>query len=77
MSNPNQDQSPALRIEAVSINCILLYASLCAANRNLLIIAESLTAQYVEYLLLVRIILLIHIIRRTPEVITIENNKIE
>ena len=70
MNNPNQQQSPALRMEAVSINCILVYASLFTATRNLLILAEStfdrlsdhLTAHYGEYILLMRIMLLIHLI---------------
>jgi hypothetical protein len=65
-------------MEAWSINCILVYISLYAANRNLLTIAwlmakesegrtDSLPAHYVEYLLLLRLMLLIHLIRRTPE----------
>ena len=66
MNNPNQQPSLALRMEALSINCILAYVSWYAANRNLLTVAESLTAHYMEYLLLMRLILLIHIIRRTP-----------
>ncbi|MBL0262933.1 MAG: RHS repeat protein [Leptospiraceae bacterium] len=69
MSNTNQQPSPALRMEAGSINCILLYALLYAANRNLLTVADSLPAVYVEYLLLMRLIILIHLIRRTPEVV--------
>jgi len=57
-------------MEAGSINCILLYASWYAANRNLLTIADSLPAHYVEYLLLMRLMLLIHLIRRTPRPMT-------
>ena len=68
MSNANSQQSPALRMEAGSINCILVYISLYAANRNLLTVADSLPAKSVEYLLyIMRLILLIHIIRRTPD----------
>ncbi|HMW07923.1 MAG TPA: hypothetical protein PK079_24320 [Leptospiraceae bacterium] len=37
--------SPALRIEAVSINCIALEVYCYAVSRNLLIVAESLTAE--------------------------------
>ncbi|MBP9162657.1 MAG: hypothetical protein KBF99_05720 [Leptospiraceae bacterium] len=54
-------------MEAWSINCILLYASLYAANRNLLTVADSLMAHYVEYLLLMRLMLLIHLIRRNAQ----------
>lgn len=79
MNNPNPQQSPALRMEAWSINCILLYASLYAANRNLLTIAwllgnesegrtDSLTAHYAEYLFLMRLMLLIHTIRRNARI---------
>ena len=70
MSNANLQPSLALRMEAGSINCILLYASWYAANRNLLTIADSLPAHYVEYLLLMRLMLLIHLIRRTPRPMT-------
>ena len=57
MNNLNYYKVKALRIEVISINCILFYASLFAANRNLLIIAEStfdrlsdhLPAQYLEF----------------------------
>ncbi len=68
MKKSNYEKAKALRIEALSINCILAYVSWYAANRNLLTVAESLTAVYVEYLLLMRLILLIHMIRRTPKV---------
>jgi RHS repeat-associated protein len=70
MNNPTSQSSPALRIEALSINCILLYASWYATNRNLLTLAESLTAHYVEYLLLLRLIILIHLTRRNAQRIT-------
>ncbi len=76
MNNPTQQQSPALRIEAGSINCILLYASLYAANRNSLTVADStfdrlsdhLPAVYMEYILLMRLIILIHTIRRNARI---------
>ncbi|HMW07921.1 MAG TPA: RHS repeat-associated core domain-containing protein [Leptospiraceae bacterium] len=69
MNNANQHQSPALRMEAWSINCIFVYISMYAANGNLLTVADSLPAHYVEYLFLMRLILLIHIVRRTPNVL--------
>ena len=59
MSSQNMQQSPALRIEAVSINCIALVVLTSADNRNLLIIAESLTAEQYYVLQYYRIILLI------------------
>jgi hypothetical protein len=68
MSNTKTQPSPALRIEAGSINCILRYDYDYTVNRNLLTIAESLSACYVEYLFLMRVILLIHLNRRTPTV---------
>ncbi len=68
MNNPNKHQSPALRMEAGSINCILLYATLYATNRNLLTVADSLPAVYAEYLLLMRLMLLIHTIRRNARI---------
>ena len=67
MSNTNQQPSPALRMEAWSINCILRQSLISAANRNLLTVADSLTAHYVEYLLLLRLIILIHLIRRNAQ----------
>ena len=67
MNNPTQQSSPALRIEALSINCILWQSLNCAGSRNLLIVAESLTVHNVEYLLLLRLIILIHLTRRTPK----------
>ncbi|HRG76338.1 MAG TPA: hypothetical protein PLX69_17400, partial [Leptospiraceae bacterium] len=53
-------------MEAWSINCIYRDTSMYATNCNLLTVADSLPAHYVEYLLLVRLIILIHMIRRTP-----------
>jgi len=70
--NPtNIQQSPALRMEAGSINCIVRKIFIYAANRNLLTVADSLPAHYVEYLLLMRLIILIHLIRRTPRVCSV------
>ncbi len=59
MNNPNIQQSPTLRMEAVSINCILRDASVSTANRNLLTVADSLTAEQRYALLYFRLILLI------------------
>ncbi len=70
MSNANIQQSPALRIEAGSINCILLYVPFYAENSQFIDHSESLPAHYVEYLLLMRLIILIQLIRRTPKTLT-------
>ncbi len=70
MSKANLQQRPVLRMEAGSINCLIVFVSYSAANRNLLTIADSLPAHYVEYLLLLRLIILIHLIRRTPKTLT-------
>ena len=70
MNNPTQHPSAALRIEAWSINCLLHYVSCYAANRNLLTVAESLTAVYAEYLFLLRLVILIHLTRRNAQRIT-------
>jgi len=68
-------------MEAGSINCLVRNIFIYTSNRNLLIIArlmanesegrtDSLPAHYVEYLLLIRLILLIHLDRRTPKLVT-------
>ncbi|MBK8395574.1 MAG: RHS repeat protein [Leptospiraceae bacterium] len=67
MSNTNIQPSPALRMEAWSINCLVQMALTNSKNRNLLTEADSLTAHNVEYLFLMRLIILIHLIRRNAQ----------
>ncbi|MBK8395579.1 MAG: RHS repeat-associated core domain-containing protein [Leptospiraceae bacterium] len=59
MNNLNVHQSPALRMEAWSINCLVQMALTNSKNRNLLTEADSLTAEQYYVLLYYRIILLI------------------
>ena len=69
MDNLNYHQSPALAIKPVSINCVKQEASAYRRQRNLLTVGASATAHNIEYLLLLRLIILIHLTRRTPRAI--------
>ncbi|MBK8395571.1 MAG: RHS repeat protein [Leptospiraceae bacterium] len=72
-------QSPALRMEAWSINCIMVVVLTSAANRNLLTVADSLTAEQYYVLLYYRIILLIlyacRNAQRTTKILDPENGE--
>ena len=61
MSNSNYDKANALRIEAGS--CFFIFWKKHDHS-------ESLPAHYVEYLLLIPLIMLIHLTRRTPKAST-------
>jgi hypothetical protein len=51
MDNSNPQQSPALAIKPVSINCVKQEASAYRRQRNLLTVGASATAHNIEYLL--------------------------